>query len=109
MRIWGLHVSQTVILNFLYELRNSPMTPPDARTSLCGIAKALGMNRNTVSKDLDALEKKDFVWQYLIVRTKYCRIALRGIREIEKVKTCTFQSEISTSGIGLKNERKTVC
>jgi len=108
MKLRGMNASQRLILNFLYELRNTPMMPPDPRISQAGIEQALGIQVDNLSLELNSLNKKGFILPLWIEGKKFYKITLAGIGEIEKCIVTTVEGELSTSRIGIKGEKKQI-
>ena len=108
MKFRGLNTEQRLILNFLYELRNTVMIPPDPRLSLSGIAKVLCLERNLVTGNLKELKERSLILPFRVGRKKYYKITLAGIYEIEKRTTFVIEGELSTSKIGIKGIREKV-
>lgn len=106
MKLRGLSFEQKLILNLLYELRNTTMTPPDPRLSLSEIAKTFGMTRNTVAGHLKELTERGFVFPFRVGRKELFKITMAGIYEVEKCISTTIEGELSTSKIGVKGVRK---
>lgn len=108
MRLRDLSPTQKLVLNFLYEMRNTPMTPPDPRISNVGIAQALGMSTRKLSLELAALKRKGFVLPFWIDKSEYHKITLAGIHEVQKCMVTTIEGEMSTSKIGIRSAKKEV-
>jgi hypothetical protein len=108
MKLRGMTALERLILNFLYELRNTPMMPPDPRISHEGIERVLGIQVNDLSLELNALKKKGFILPLWIEGKKFYKITLAGVREIEKCMVTTVEGEVSTSRIGISGEKKQI-
>ena len=108
MKLRGLNTEQNLILNLLYELRETVMAPPDTRLSLSGIARTFGMQVKTVSCHLEGLKEKGFILPFRIGGKEFYKITLAGIYEVEKRILTSVEGEFSTSKIGVKGVRKKV-
>ena len=97
-----MNTAQKLLLNFLYELRNTPMIPPDPRISYTGIGQALGTQISNLPVELAVLKEKGFVLPFQIEGKTNYKITLAGISEVEKCMVTTIEGEVSTSKIGIK-------
>jgi DNA-binding transcriptional ArsR family regulator len=105
VKLRGLENEQKLILNLLYELKNTIMIPPDPRLSCSGIAKTFGMKKTMISYHLEVLEEKGLVFPFRVGRKMFYRITVAGIYEVEKKFSNTIEGELSTSRIGIKSVR----
>lgn len=106
MKLRGLNTLQKLALNFLYEMRNTPMAPPDPRLSLDGMTRVLGIHAESLFPELNALIKEGFIIQFWIEKKRFYKITVPGIREIEKHVITDIEGEFSTSRIGIKGRRE---
>ena len=108
MRLRGLATEQNLILNFLYELKDTIMTPPDTRISRSGIAQSFGLPVENIIHHLDGLKEKGFILPFRIGEEEFYKITLAGVCEVEKRTSTMVEGELSTSKIGVKSVRKKV-
>lgn len=108
LKLRGLSTEENWILNLLYELRDTVMTPPDPRLSHHGIAQTFGMGVRSVARHLKGLKERGFVLPFRVEGEKYYKITLAGIWEVQKQMTTIVEGELSTSKIGIRGVRKKV-
>jgi len=104
--VFGLSEKQKRILMYLYDLRNSPESPPDPRLQISSIADSLEMKKWEVRKEIQKLCNGTFVKDYTFERKRYCKIMPRGIREIEKATEKESEWNIGTDGIGYRRKKR---
>jgi len=97
---------QRAIIAYLYQLRDTPQSPPDPRLSLPVIAERLGMTQKEVKKNASGLMKRHHVSYVIVERRRYYYILPRGIREIQKLTRKRTEIEISSKRIGIKKEKR---
>lgn len=103
-----MNTAQKLLLNFLYELRNTSMIPPDPRISYAGIGQALGTQICDLQVELTVLKEKGFVLPFQIEGKTNYKITLAGISEIEKCILTTVEGEVSTAKIGIRAKKKQI-
>lgn len=103
--VFGLNDKQIMILAYLYDLRNTPETPPDPRLRIDLIAQHLKMKQQEVKKEIRGLIKRMFIKYITFERHGYCKILPRGIHEIEKRVKKTTEWEISTEKVGMEHSK----
>lgn len=106
--VWGLNEKQNLILTYLYDLRNTPESPPDLRLRIDLIAKYLRMKQREVRREIRVLTKKMFVKYITFEGHGYCKILPRGIKEVEKYAERTTKWEISTKRVGVEQSKREV-
>lgn len=97
---------QKLILDHLYNLRDTRMDPPDDRLSVKGIATALGLGTRETRKELLELARMARVRPVRVRRFAYYKLTLFSLKELESVQEKSLEAEISTSKIGIALGKK---
>lgn len=98
---------QKLVLAYLYELRNTPMAPPDARLSILSIADTLGLKIDETARVLAQLEAKGYVYPFKIGRARFCKLTCFGAGEVRRTYEHWSEVEVSSSRLGFVKGKKT--
>jgi hypothetical protein len=98
--------SQERILSYLYQFNSSPDWTLDLEVH--NISSRLNVGVEEILEQLNNLQKKQFVLVQNIHGYSYCKILVKGIREINKQTTSTIRAMLTTREIGVEGEKQTV-
>jgi len=104
--VFGMNDRQIRILAYLYDLKDTPQSPPDPRLLIASIAKYLEMTQREVRHEIKGLMKRLYIKHSTFEGQGYCKIMPRGIMEMEKHGVKTTKWEISTDRVGVEGSRE---
>jgi DNA-binding Lrp family transcriptional regulator len=106
--LFGIDEKQKLIMAYLYNLRNTPESPPDERLSIRSIAKHLNMKQREVRDNIRKLIKQGYVGYFTFEGNGYCKLLPRGIFEMEKGVITETELAIGTDRLGVKRKSKQI-